>query len=122
MTILHNAWRILQADRLDLCTWQHVLMSKRTRSGISRAVDRTKVERQELAERIGIALPRDGKVELQPGLTLYRASPTISQVDVASAEEPYLALRLVLDPAVVTSCLLARRHERCCRLAPALSR
>src|SRR5271165_5359699 len=45
---------------LSLCTWQHVLMSKRTRSGITRAVDRTKVERQELAERIGQELPRDG--------------------------------------------------------------
>jgi AraC-type transcriptional regulator N-terminus len=59
---------------LSLCTWQNVLMSKRTRSGVTRAVDRTKVERQELAERISQALPRDGKVELQPGLTLYRAS------------------------------------------------
>ena len=51
-----------------------VLMSKKTRFGISHAVDRMKAERQELTERIGQALPRDGKVELQPGLTLYRAS------------------------------------------------
>jgi AraC-like DNA-binding protein len=132
-------------------TQQEVLVSKRAGFGISRAVDRTKSERQELTERIGQALPRDGKVELQPGLTFYRASaptepvygvssscfcviaqggkhvmlgedrfrydpnhylistvglPTISQVDVASAEEPYLSLRLVLDPDVVTSTIV----------------
>jgi AraC-like DNA-binding protein len=32
--------------------------------------------------------------------------PTISQVDVASPKEPYLGLRLVLDPAVVTSTMV----------------
>ena len=32
--------------------------------------------------------------------------PIISQVDVASAKEPYLGLRLVLDPAVVTSTMV----------------
>jgi len=32
--------------------------------------------------------------------------PTISQVDVASPEQPYLSLRLVLDPAVVTSTMV----------------
>jgi len=32
--------------------------------------------------------------------------PTISQIDVASAEQPYLGLRLILDPAVVTSTMV----------------
>ena len=32
--------------------------------------------------------------------------PTVSQVDVASPEQPYLSLRLVLDPAVVTSTMV----------------
>src|ERR1700744_4339256 len=32
--------------------------------------------------------------------------PIISQIDVASAKEPYLGLRLVLDPAVVTSTMV----------------
>ncbi len=32
--------------------------------------------------------------------------PTISQIDVASPGEPYLGLRLVLDPAVVTSTMV----------------
>jgi hypothetical protein len=49
-------------------------MSKKTGSGISHAVDPTKAERLELTERIVQALPRDGKVERQPGLILYRTS------------------------------------------------
>ena len=126
-------------------------MSRRTHSEISRVPDRIEAERQELAERIGHAMPRDGRAELQPGLMLYRASapsqpvygvsescfcviaqggkhvmlgedrfrydpshylistvglPTISQVDLASAKKPYLSLRLVLDPAVVTSMMV----------------
>ena len=32
--------------------------------------------------------------------------PTISQVDVASREKPYLSIRLVLDPSVVTSVMV----------------
>jgi hypothetical protein len=32
--------------------------------------------------------------------------PTISQIDGASSEEPYLGLRLILDPAVVTSTMV----------------
>jgi AraC-like DNA-binding protein len=32
--------------------------------------------------------------------------PTVSQIDVASPEEPYLGLRLVLDPSVVTSTMV----------------
>jgi AraC-like DNA-binding protein len=32
--------------------------------------------------------------------------PTISQIDVASAEQPYLGLRLILDTAVVTSTMV----------------
>src|SRR5271165_5259940 len=114
-------------------------------------MDRSEIERQELAGAIQRALPRDGRVEMQPGLTLFRVStptepvygvsessfcviaqgakhvmlgedrfrydpnhylistvglPTISQIDVASSEEPYLGLRLILDPAVVTSTMV----------------
>jgi AraC-like DNA-binding protein len=113
--------------------------------------DRSDIERQELANVILSTLPRDGRVEVQPGLTLFRVSaptepvygvsescfcviaqgakhvmlgedrfrydpnhylistvglPTVSQIDVASPEEPYLGLRLVLDPAVVTSAMV----------------
>jgi len=32
--------------------------------------------------------------------------PTISQIDVASSEQPYLGLRLILEPAVVTSTMV----------------
>jgi hypothetical protein len=35
---------------LSLCTWQYVLMSKGTRSAIIDVVNRTKAERQELAD------------------------------------------------------------------------
>lgn len=112
---------------------------------------RMQADREELAERITRALPRDGKVEPQRGLWLYRASaptepvygvsesslcviaqgskhvllgedrfrydpaqylistvglPTISQIDGASPQRPYLGLRLVLDPSVVTSVMV----------------
>ena len=126
----------------------------RMKSKISRLTqpfDRSEIERQEFAEAILRELPRDGSVEVQPGLTLFRVSaptapaygvsescfcviaqgakhvmlgedrlrydpnhylistvglPIISQVDVASPKEPYLGLRLVLDPAVVTSTMV----------------
>jgi AraC-like DNA-binding protein len=118
---------------------------------MARPIDRSQLERQELARAIWHALPRDGRVEMQPGLTLFRVStptepvygvsessfcviaqgakhvllgedrfrydpnhylistvglPTISQIDVASSENPYLGLRLILDPAVVTSTMV----------------
>ena len=48
------------------------------RSKISRIpklpFDRSEVERQELTAAILRELPRDGKAEVQPGLTLFRAS------------------------------------------------
>ena len=120
-------------------------------SRIPKPFDRSEIERQEFAGAILRELPRDGSVEVQPGLTLFRVSaptapvygvsescfcviaqgakhvmlggdrlrydpnhylistvglPTISQIDVASAKEPYLGLRLVLDPAVVTSTMV----------------
>jgi len=120
-------------------------------SRISKPFDRSEIERQEFAEGILRVLPRDGRVEMQLGLTLFRVStptkpdygisessfcviaqgakhvmlgedrfrydpnhylistvglPTISQIDVASSEEPYLGLRLILDPAVVTSTMV----------------
>src|ERR1700676_2160188 len=120
-------------------------MSSKSPSRVTRPMDRSEIERQELAGAIRRALPRDGRVEMQPGLTLFRVStptepvygvsessfcviaqgakhvmlgedrfrydpnhylistvglPTISQIDVASSEEPYLGLRLVLHPAV----------------------
>ena len=126
-------------------------MSSKSQSRVARPMDRSEIERQELAGVIRRALPRDGRVEMQPGLTLFRVStptepvygvsessfcviaqrakhvmlgedrfrydpnhylistvglPTISQIDVASSEEPYLGLRLILDPAVVTSTMV----------------
>src|ERR1700724_855734 len=126
-------------------------MSSKSQSRVARPMDRSEIERQELAGAIRRALPRDGRVEMQPGLTLFRVStqtepvygvsessfcviaqgakhvmlgedrfrydpnhylistvglPTISQIDVASSEEPYLGLRLILDPAVVTSTMV----------------
>ena len=112
---------------------------------------RMEADREELAERIQQAVPREGTVEAQPGVHLYRVCaptepaygvsqsslcviaqgskqvliggdrfrydpahylittvglPTISQIDVASVERPYLGLRLVLDPSVVTSVMV----------------
>jgi AraC-like DNA-binding protein len=108
-------------------------------------------DQQELADRIGRALPCDGVVEPQPGLHFRRCSrptarvhgsyapffcvvaqgskellvgedsfrydsahsvvstielPMIGQVVDASPERPYLALRLLLDPSVVTSVMV----------------
>src|SRR6516162_6067679 len=126
-------------------------MSNKSSSRVARPKDRSEIERQELAEAIRRVLPRDGRVEMQPGLTLFRVStptepvygvsessfcviaqgakhvmlgedrfrydpnhylintvglPTISQIDVASSEQPYLGLRLILEPAVVTSTIV----------------
>jgi AraC-type transcriptional regulator N-terminus len=126
-------------------------MSSKSQSRVARPMNRSEIERQELAGAIRRALPRDGRVEMQPGLTLFRVStptepvygvsessfcviaqgakhvmlgedrfrydpnhylistvglPTISQIDLASSEEPYLGLRLILDPAVVTSTMV----------------
>jgi AraC-like DNA-binding protein len=112
---------------------------------------RVLADREELADRIKRAVPREGTVEGQPGVHLYRVCaptepvygvaqssfcviaqgskqvliggdrfrydpahylistvglPTISQIDVASPERPYLGLRLVLDPSVVTSVMV----------------
>src|ERR1700752_3445743 len=113
--------------------------------------DRSEIDRQEFLAAMLRELPRDGSIEVKPGLTLFRVSaptapaygvsescfcviaqgakhvmlgedgirddpnhylistvglPIISQVDVASPKEPYLGLRLVLDPAVVTSAMV----------------
>jgi AraC-like DNA-binding protein len=126
-------------------------MSKRVHHQEIHSKDRSEIERRELADAILRTLPRDGRIEVQPGLTLSRVSaptepvygvsqscfcviaqgakhvmigedrfrydpnhyliatvglPTISQIDVASPEEPYLGLCLVLDPAVVTSTMV----------------
>ena len=126
-------------------------MSNKSSSRVARSKDRSEIERQELAGVIRRALPHDGRVEMQPGLTLFRVStptepvygisessfcviaqgakhvmlgedrfrydpnhylistvglPTISQIDVASSEQPYLGLRLILEPAVVTSTMV----------------
>ena len=37
-------------------------------------MDRSEIERQELAGALRRVLPRDGRVEMQPGLTLFRVS------------------------------------------------
>jgi len=126
-------------------------MSNKSSSLVARPKDRSEIERQELAGAIRRALPRDGRVEMQPGLTLFRVStptepvygvsessfcviaqgakhvilgedrfrydphhylistvglPTFSQIEVASSEQPYLGLRLILEPAVVTSTMV----------------
>src|ERR1044071_1017905 len=109
----------------------------------------------ELAERIGRALPEDGEVEPLKGLHLFRSStpterlhgvtkpffcviaqgskevllgdsryrydpahyllatvelPVVGQVLKASAERPYLSLRLDLDPALVGSVMVEAGH------------
>ena len=126
-------------------------MSNKSSSRVARPKDRSEIERQELAGAIRRARPRDGRVEMQPGLTLFRVStptepvygvskssfcviaqgaknvilgedrfrydphhylistvglPTFSQIEVASSEQPYLGLRLILEPAVVTSTMV----------------
>ena len=126
-------------------------MSSKSQSRVARPMNRSEIERQELAGAIRRALPRDGRVEMQPGLTLFRVStptepiygisessfcviaqgakhvmlgedrfrydpnhylistvglPTISQIDGASSEEPYVGLPLILDPSVVTSTMV----------------
>ena len=49
-------------------------MSSKSQSRVARPMDRSEIERQELAAAIRRALPRDGSVEMQPGITLFRAS------------------------------------------------
>src|ERR1700737_4636458 len=118
-------------------------MSSKSQSRVARRVDRSKIERAELAGAIRRALPRDGRVEMQSGLALFRVStptepvygvsessfcviaqgakpvmlgedrfrydpnhylistvglPTISQIDVASPEDPNLGLPFTSDP------------------------
>jgi len=126
-------------------------MKRKATPRVPQSLDWLEIERQELAEAISTALPRDGRVEFQPGLILYRHSasmppmfgvsdscfcviaqgakhvmlgedrfrydpnsylintvglPTVTQIDVASPNEPYLGLVLVLNPAVVTSIMV----------------
>lgn len=116
-----------------------------------RQARRMQAEREELAERLERVLPRDGRIEPQPGIFINRAAspgepvhaciepsfcviaqgskdllvgedrfrydpahylittvglPAVGQVVEASLERPYLGLRLVLDPAVVTSVMV----------------
>jgi AraC-like DNA-binding protein len=139
------------SNRLDVGLYmrQFLLMQKKAR--FHQQPERIDLERQELAEAIRGTLQRDGILEVQPGLTLYRVSsptgptygfsdscfcviaqgakhvmlgedrfrydpnhylvgtvglPTISQIDVATPEKPYLGMRLVLDSAVVTSTMV----------------
>jgi len=110
-----------------------------------------RADQEELAHRIARSMPRDGTIELQPGLHLRRCSrpterlhgfyepafcviaqgskelvlgedrfrydsahymistvelPMIGQVIEASPERPFLGVRLVLDPSVVTSVMV----------------
>ena len=114
-------------------------------------VERMRMSRDELAERIARHVAEDGSVEAAPGLFLYRFSsptgprygvtepsfcviaqgskevllgkeryrydashyllvsaelPVAGHIVDASKEQPYLAVRLVLDPAVVTEVLI----------------
>ena len=126
-------------------------MSSKSQSRVARPMNQSEIEQQELAGAIRRVLPRDGPVEMRPGLMLFRTStpteptygisessfcviaqgakhvmlgedrfrydpnhylintvglPTISQIDLASSQVPYLGLRLILDPAVVTSTMV----------------
>src|SRR6267154_797086 len=74
MTILGNTWRILQLSRPTLQSEAIFPMISKSQSRVARPMDRSKIERQELAGAIRRALPRDGRVEMQPGLTLFRVS------------------------------------------------
>ena len=49
-------------------------MSSKSQTRVARPMDRSKIERQELAGAIRRVLPRDGRVEMQLGLTLFRGS------------------------------------------------
>ena len=49
-------------------------MRKKMNATDERQARRMQADREELAERIARSLPRDGKVELQPGLVLSRVS------------------------------------------------
>jgi len=122
-----------------------------TRTAKGREKRRMQADREELADRIFRALPRDGQAELQPGLIFNRASspskplhgqmdpsfcviaqgskqmlfgatrlrydpahylittvgtPGIGRIVAASPSQPYLALRLILDPVIVTSAMM----------------
>ena len=74
MTILGNTWRILQLSRPTLQSKTISPMSNKSHSRLARRMDRSEIERQELAGAIRRALPGDGRVEMQPGLTLFRVS------------------------------------------------
>lgn len=112
---------------------------------------RMDADREELAARIAAAQPREGRVDVQPGLVFNRLSspsepvhgvtepsfcviaqgskvvllgddrfrydpahylittmglPAVSQVIEASPRQPYLSLRLTLDPAIITSVMV----------------
>jgi AraC-like DNA-binding protein len=117
----------------------------------NRQARRMDADREELAERIARAVPRDGSADAQPGVNLARFArptelhhgfyepcfcviaqgaktltlggetfrydpahymiatvgvPMTAQVIEASADRPYLSLRLALDPAVVASVMM----------------
>jgi AraC-like DNA-binding protein len=120
-----------------------------------RETDREAAYREELAERIALAAPQDGRVEVLKGVILHRASretdpmygvsepafrviaqgskqvllgesvyrydpahyllatvglPVVSRIIEATRERPYLSLRLVLDPGLVSSVLVEAGH------------
>lgn len=126
-------------------------MDMRTPTTNDRRASRMAADREELAERIAQAVPRDGTADPQPGLNLGRFArptdlhhgffepcfcviaqgaktltlggqtfrydpahymiatvgvPMTAQVVEASADRPYLSLRLELDPAVVASVMV----------------
>lgn len=122
-----------------------------------RRARRMLTDQGELADRIARVHPRDGRLEIRPGLFLNRVSsptapvhgvlepsfcviaqgskdilladerfrydpahylittmgvPAAGQVVEASRQRPYLSIRLVLDPAVVTSVMVDTAHAR----------
>src|SRR5678816_1705625 len=152
MTILEDPCTILQTDAGVAGTQRKVgTMRKKMNSKDENQTRRMQADRVELAERIAVALPRNGKIEVQPGLVVTRLSsptgpeyavlepwfcmiaqgakdvllgdewfhydpahylistlgvPAVGRVVEASREQPYLGLRLSLDPAVVTSVMV----------------
>lgn len=126
-------------------------MSKKMNTTTVPITDRMEADRAELAERMMLAVPRDGTRDVQPGLGITRFSrptelhhgffepslcviaqgaktltlgdevfrydaanymiatvgvPMTAQVVEASPQRPYLGVRLVLDPAVVSSVMV----------------
>src|ERR1700722_4812147 len=152
MTILRVVCTILQTrSRTQLSPRKAFKMRRMSSTLRDREAQRMQTDREELVERIGLIMLRDGQAEPMPGLIFNRASapsepihgamdpsfcviaqgsktitfgenrlrydpapylittvgmPGIGQIVEASAANPYLAVRLTLDPSIVTSAMV----------------